>query len=144
MNQPTPPYNTAGPSQRQAQSPFTLAASGRMTEERVNDCHLAVTKFIVKGLHPFATVESKGFREMSKALNPKYTPPSRSYLSDTFIPTWCGVEKANVITELKDVPKLAITSDGWTSLCQDHYLTATVHYTSQGSVKQKVIHTRAV
>jgi hypothetical protein len=81
---------------------------------------------------------------MSKALNPKYTPSSRSYLSDTFIPTWYGVEKANVITELKDVPKLAITSDGWTSLCQDHYLMVTVQYTSQGSVKQKVFHTRTV
>ncbi|CAM4307043.1 unnamed protein product [Leuciscus chuanchicus] len=81
---------------------------------------------------------------MCRALNPKYTPPSRSYLSDTLIPSWYGVEKANVISELKDVPKLAITSDGWTSLRQDHYLTVTVHYTSQGSVKQKVLHTRAV
>lgn len=59
MNQSTPP-NTSGP--KQAQSPFTLAASGRMPEERVNDCHLALTKFIVKGLHPFATVEYNGFR----------------------------------------------------------------------------------
>ncbi len=49
-----------------------------------------------------------------------------------------------MISELKDLPKLAITSDGWTSLCQDHYLTVTVHYTCQGSVKQKVLHTRAV
>ncbi|CAM4672887.1 unnamed protein product [Leuciscus chuanchicus] len=121
-----------------------IMTSGRMPEERVNDCHLALTKFIVKGLHPFATVESNCFREMCRALNPKYTPPSRSYLSDTLIPSWYGVEKANVISELKDVPKLAITSDGWTSLRQDHYLTVTVHYTSQGSVKQKILHTRAV
>nr|XP_055075107.1 E3 SUMO-protein ligase ZBED1-like [Misgurnus anguillicaudatus] len=53
---------------------------------------------------------------MCRALNPKYTPPSRSYLSDTLIPSWYDVEKANVI----------------------------MHYTSQGSVKQKVLHTRAV
>jgi hypothetical protein len=33
-----------------------------MTEERVNECHLAVTKVIVKDIHPFATVKSKGFR----------------------------------------------------------------------------------
>ncbi|XP_039520167.1 E3 SUMO-protein ligase ZBED1-like [Pimephales promelas] len=143
MNQSTTPSpNSSG--LRQAQSPFTLAASGRMPEERVNDCHLALTKFIVKGLHPFATVESNCFRDMCRALNPKYTPPSRSYVSDTLIPSWYGVEKANVISELKDVPKLAITSDGWTSLRQDHYLTVTVHYTSQGSVKQKVLHTRPV
>ncbi|KAJ4945829.1 hypothetical protein JOQ06_023507 [Pogonophryne albipinna] len=115
-----------------------------MTEESLNACHLAVTTFIVKGLHPFATVDSKGFREMCKALNPKYSPPSRSYLSDTLIPTWYGIEKANVISEIKDFPKLAITSDGWTSLSQDHYLTVTVHYTIQGILKQKVLHTRAV
>jgi len=61
MNQSTTPSpNSSG--LRQAQSPFTLAASGRMPEERVNDCHLALTKFIVKGLHPFATVESNCFR----------------------------------------------------------------------------------
>lgn len=51
---------------------------------------------------------------------------------------------ANVISELKNVPKLAIKLDRWTRLRQDHYLTVTVHYTSQGSVKQKVIHTREV
>ena len=81
---------------------------------------------------------------MNKALKPKYTPPSGSYLSDILIPTWYGVEKDNVIAAQKDVPKLAITSDRWTRLCQDHYLTVTVHYTSQDSVKQKVLHTRAV
>lgn len=81
---------------------------------------------------------------MTNALNCKYTPPCRNVLSNTLIPAWYNVEKANVITELKDVPKLAITSDGWTSLTQDHYLTVTAHYTSQGSVKQKVLKTKAV
>ncbi|KAK0152223.1 Sorting nexin-25 [Merluccius polli] len=130
--------------QRQAQNPFTMAASGGMTEERVNECHLAVTKFIVKGLHPFATVEYKGFRHSTSniPLPPGVTSVIKRITS--LIPTWYGVEEANVITELKDVPKLAITSDGWTSLSQDHYLTVTVHYTSQGRVKQKVLHTRAV
>jgi len=63
MKQPTTP-TVSGPSQIQAQTLFTLAlaASGRMTEESLNACHLAVTTFIVKGLHPFATVDSKGFR----------------------------------------------------------------------------------
>jgi len=47
---------------------------------------------------------------------------------------------------VKNVPKLAIKLDRWTSLGLglDHYLTLTVHYTSQGSVKQKVLHTREV
>ncbi len=58
-------------------------------------------------------------RDMCKALNPKYNPSSRSNLSDMLILSWYDVEKANLISELKDVPKLAIISDGWTSLSQD-------------------------
>ncbi len=38
--------------------------------------------------------------EMCKALNPKYTPPSRSYLRDTLIHSRYDVEKANVISEI--------------------------------------------
>ena len=40
--------------------------------------------------------------------------------------------------------KVAITSDGWTSLAQDHYLTVTAHYSSQGKLHQKVLRTKAV
>ena len=125
------------------QTPFTLAAR-KMPSNQVEQCNRAVTKFVVKGLHPFATVESPWFREMTKALNPRYTPPCRTVLSNTLIPAWYEVEKQNVITELANVSKVAITSDGWTSLAQDHYITVTAHYSSQGKLHQKVLRTKAV
>lgn len=50
----------------------------------------------------------------------------------------------NVIQELAQVSKAAITCDDWTSEAQDHYLTVTVHYTSNGHIKQKVLNTKAV
>ena len=105
------------------QTPFTLAAR-KMPSNQVEQCHRAVTKFVVKGLHPFATVETPWFREMTKALNTRYSP-CRTVLSNTLIPAWYEVEKQNVITELANVSKVAITSDGWTSLAQDHYITVT-------------------
>lgn len=44
-------------------TPFTIARQMRqMTAEKVQECHRAVTKFIVKDLQPFSTVESKWFR----------------------------------------------------------------------------------
>ncbi|KAK0153099.1 hypothetical protein N1851_005233 [Merluccius polli] len=54
----------AGPSTTSAQvSPFMLAAQGATwNEEKMNECHRAVTKFVVKGLHPFSTVEQPYFR----------------------------------------------------------------------------------
>ena len=123
------------------QTLFTLAAR-RMPSDKV--CHRAVTKFIVKGLHSFATVESPWFREMTKALNPHYTPPGRTVLSNTLIPAWYEVERQNVMTKLANVGKGAITSDGWTSLAQDHYITVTAHYSSQGKLHQNVLRTKAV
>ncbi|XP_034051117.1 zinc finger BED domain-containing protein 1-like [Thalassophryne amazonica] len=110
----------------------------------IDECHHALTKFIVKGLHPFSTVEEPAFREMTKKLCPRYNLPSRDTLSNQLIPAWYNVEKENLLEDLKDVKKAAITADGWTSLNQDHYLTVTLHYIKDGVVKGKVLQTKAV
>ena len=81
---------------------------------------------------------------MTMTLNPIYTPPSRDLLSNHLIPAWYSVEKDNIMSELCSVAKVAITSDGWTSLTQDHYITVTAHYVQQGQMRQKVLRTKAV
>lgn len=40
---------------------FTEAGKSKMTEARVYKCHQAITKFVVKGLHPFTTVDAAEF-----------------------------------------------------------------------------------
>lgn len=65
-------------------------------------------------------------------------------LSSSLIPAWYAVEKENVKKELQDVRDVAVTADGWTSIAQDHYLTVSVHYVREGSMKEKVLHIRAV
>lgn len=81
---------------------------------------------------------------MTTALNPSYHPPSRGTLSNILIPAWYEVEKKNIISELANVSKVAITSDGWTSITQDHYITVTLHYVNDGQLRQKVLKTQAV
>jgi len=81
---------------------------------------------------------------MIKTPNPKYNAPNRDSLTNHLIPAWYGVEKSNLITELKHVKHAAITADGWTSFSQDHYLTVTLHYVREGQSKDKVLQTRAV
>ena len=66
--------------------------------------------------------------DLVKTLNPKYTPPSRDYLSNTLIPLWYKVEKSNIMTELSEVSSVALTCDGWSSITLDHYLTITARY----------------
>lgn len=125
-------------------NPFTMAEKGKMTKEKQDECHRAVTNFVVKGLLPFSTVEAPWWREMIRALNPRYQPPSRDMLSNTLIPAWYAVEKGNVKRELQDVRDVAVTADGWTSVAQDHYLTVSVHFVREGTMKEKILHTRAV
>ncbi|XP_054476597.1 uncharacterized protein LOC129108719 [Anoplopoma fimbria] len=72
----------------QAVTPFTLTSKGKMSVQQVQECHRKVTAFIVKRLHPFSDVESPTFRDMVKAINPKYTPPTRDYLANKLIPSW--------------------------------------------------------
>ncbi|XP_034093328.1 zinc finger BED domain-containing protein 1-like isoform X2 [Gymnodraco acuticeps] len=125
-------------------NPFTLAAKGKMTVEKCEECHRKVTAFVVKRLHPFSEVEAPTFRDMLFTLNPNYTPPTRDYLTNHLIPSWYEIEKSNIITELSEVSHVALTSDGWTSIAQDHYLTVTAHYLVEGKMRQKVLQTKAV
>ncbi|XP_077076835.1 zinc finger BED domain-containing protein 4-like [Siphateles boraxobius] len=136
--------NDENSSRSSSVTPFTMAKKAALTKEKVQKIHRAVNKFVVMGLHQFSTVESPSFREMSTALNHRYQPPSRDDMSNTYITAWYSVIKHNVIQELAQVSKIAITCDGWTSVAQDHYLTVTVHYIYKGSIQQKVLSTEAV
>lgn len=81
---------------------------------------------------------------MIRTLNPRYQPPSRDMLSNTFVPAWYAAEKERVKAELKGTTAVAVTADEWTSVAQDHYLTVAVHYVKEGEMKEKNLHTRAV
>lgn len=73
---------------------------------------------------------------MIKTLNLKYNAPNRDSLTNNLIPAWYGVEKSNLITDLKHVTHAAITADGWPSFSQVSF--------REGQNKDKVLQTRAV
>uniref|UniRef100_A0A8C4DY82 C2H2-type domain-containing protein n=1 Tax=Dicentrarchus labrax TaxID=13489 RepID=A0A8C4DY82_DICLA len=123
---------------------FTPTDSKRLSKQRTEECHRAVTRYLVKGLHPISTAESPCFREMTETLNPKYHLPSRDQLVNTLIPSWYAAEKKHVIKELLQVSKAAVTCDLWTSFAHEHYLTVALHFTMEGLRKQKVLRTKPV
>lgn len=43
-------------------TPFKLSGGKRMNKERMEQCHKAVTRYLVKTLQPLSTVESPCFR----------------------------------------------------------------------------------
>lgn len=65
-------------------------------------------------------------------------------MSEILVPAWYDVEKKNLIGELRSADKVVITSDGWTSITMDDYITVKAHYITEGQLKEKVISTLAV
>ena len=98
-------------------------------------CRSVVSLFTLMRFH---------FSDMIAALQPSYQCPSRSTLANQLVPAWYEQVKTLLITELDSVKYVAITSDGWTSVAQDHYLTITCSYISNWTLKTKVLSTKAV
>ena len=62
----------------------------------------------------------------------------RDILCNQLIPAWYKVEKSNIIPDLSTVSRAALTSDSWTNISQDYFLTVSTHYvTETESVKSK-------
>ena len=59
--------------------------------------------------------------------DPRYTMPSRKYLSKTVIPDKYEKAKDNLSRELNAAKSLAFTTDSWTSRATNSYVTMPVH-----------------
>ena len=74
------------------------------------------------------TVEKDSFLKLLKGFDSRYQCPSRNYFSKTAIPELYLQEKAGITDALKTIPYISCTTDGWSSLAKDPYMSLTVHY----------------
>ena len=95
---------------------------------RPNEITAKIGDFIVKDLRPYSIVDSKSFRAMVKALDPKYTVPSRKHFSETVIPTMYRKVAEEVKKRIKEAEQVAITTDGWTSRATESFITITCSF----------------
>jgi len=89
---------------------------------------LQITKFIVKHFHPFSLVEETEFRNLIKMLVPNYIVPSRKTISNSLLIQMYESVLEKVKTDLHDVSAVSLTTDGWTSINNQHYIALTVHF----------------
>ena len=96
--------------------------------------------WIASDLRPYSVVESKQFvrillepRYESKQfvrilLEPRYELPKRKYFSQSLIPSLYETAKQKPTAELSRADSVSLTTDGWTSMNIDSYVTITAHY----------------
>ena len=82
---------------------------------------------ITTDLQPLSIIEDNGFVALLKFLDPKYQLPSRKIFKK-WLENKYEEATSNVKNELANVRKVCITTDTWTSVNMDSFLTVTCHF----------------
>ena len=69
-----------------------------------------------------------GFNRLMKLLEPRYQLPSDKYFSETLIPEMYQKVYLKVKDSVSSASHVSITTDVWSSVAQDSYLSLTCHY----------------
>ena len=85
----------------------------------------AVLKFIVKSAQPISLVDDAAFNEMLKVFDPRYKKSCRQTLTNKSIPDLKKKTIENVKKELEKAEFVSVTSDCWTSVSSNAYLSLT-------------------
>lgn len=78
-------------------------------------------------LQPFSIVTDAGFQAYTRALEPRYVLPIRKKLSSDIVPEMYDICSKKIAASLCDATSLAITTDMWTSVNGDSYMSVTGH-----------------
>ena len=81
-------------------------------------------------MFPAYTVEKVGFKQMLSKFNPRYEPPSRNYFSRVAILALYLEIKSEIQQKINDqyFTFYAGTTDLWSSITSEPYLSYTIHY----------------
>lgn len=85
---------------------------------------------IVLDLQPLSIVEDTGFRALINYLDPKYNIPSRKTVKK-LIENAYNEKKCRIQEELAEASDVSVTTDTWSSMNKDHFLSTTCHFTTK-------------
>ncbi|RLU25469.1 hypothetical protein DMN91_001979 [Ooceraea biroi] len=106
---------------------FSTSKNGRScSTERSEIINQSLTKMIATTQLPLSFVSSPGFVNFMSVIEPNYKMCKEDTLKKRLNNLYTEV-KNKIREELRDVSIVACTSDCWTSLAQNSYLTMTVH-----------------
>lgn len=87
-----------------------------------------ITNLLVCQMLPATLVDSEEWRDLWREVEPRFDCPGRRHYSNTAIPGKYARVKEAIMTDLKHIQGLSCTTDGWSSLTGDPYVSLTVHF----------------
>ena len=89
-------------------------------------------------LQPFSIVKDIGFCRLMANLEPRYSLPSRRYLSEVVIPEIHSKVKHRITELIQSAKYISLTTDIWTSTnCHHSFLSLTAHFIVCPSMEKK-------
>ena len=88
-----------------------------------------IASWIAEDGLPLYLLQKSGFKKFMAKRFPQYDICSRTHLL-SLIDKLYEERRGNLLTELSQIPSLAITTDLWTSVANDSYLSLTAHFIS--------------
>ncbi|XP_074551363.1 E3 SUMO-protein ligase ZBED1-like [Halichoeres trimaculatus] len=103
-----------------------------------------ICKLIEKDMLPLSIVDGKGFRDFINLVEPAYHIPSRRNVTRLIESHYVEV-KWELLKKLSIAVRVAITTDCWTALTAESYITITCHYIGEDwQVKSVVLLTESL
>lgn len=93
---------------------------------------------ITKDLQPLYFVEDQGFQGCMRALDPKYNLPGSKTLTETHLVKMFDECKGKVRASLQNASSVVLTTDLWTSVSTDAYLTVICHLIKNWQMREFV------
>uniref|UniRef100_H3A8P7 HAT C-terminal dimerisation domain-containing protein n=1 Tax=Latimeria chalumnae TaxID=7897 RepID=H3A8P7_LATCH len=120
-----------------------LSSSRRCDQSRAERTTVLIAKMIAQDMLPIGFVEGDSFKELMEYVEPEYTVPARKTIVARLekLHTECAAAVSN---KLAIAEKVAITTDSWTALNTESYVTITCHFIRQWKMESVILQTRAM
>ncbi|XP_028323506.1 zinc finger BED domain-containing protein 1-like [Gouania willdenowi] len=93
-----------------------------------NNLTIAITNFICEGLYPVSVVEEPTFKVLVSTVDPSYTPPSKSDITNKMVPQMYCLTRDVVFSEISGVVNCGVATDLWQSQTQSRtYISLFIH-----------------
>ena len=84
---------------------------------------------------PVSLIDHPNFRQFLRDIDPKYTPPCRQTITNSFLPKLVSSSKSKLQSVLDSADYVSLTADIWTDRRAHSFLGVTVHMFGHGSRK---------
>ena len=137
--------STAEPKQLTIQQAQNRSRAWDVNDAQAQTIHRRIAEMIALDCQPFSIVQDHGFAQLLKALEPRYSLPSRQYITETIIPQVKNDISVKLRAELDGVQFFSFTTDIWsTDISHDSLLSLTAHWiTNSFLMKSAVLQARS-